>query len=226
MNFKVLVVEDEKSIRELLVGYLKQEEYEVVSAGDGLEAIQLFNEFTPHILILDRMLPGISGEQVCQEIRRISNVPIIMLTAKTTEEAKIEGFELGVDDYVTKPFSAREVMVRVKALLNRSYPDKKENNVFNDGNLKVDFKLKNIYLKDKLIELTANEFTVLEILIRNRPQPLTRGQIVENAFSYEYQAFERNIDTYIKNIRHKIEESPKKPSYIITKYGIGYYFGG
>lgn len=149
-----------------------------------------------------------------------------MLTAKTSEESKIEGFEIGVDDYVTKPFSPREVMVRIKALLKRSYPEVNKNKLYDDGYLKVDLRVKEVWIKGAQVRLTANEITLLETLILNKPQPLSRGQLVDKAFGYDYDAFERNIDTYIKNIRHKIEPDTKKPQYICTKYGLGYYFGG
>jgi len=171
------------------------------------------------------MLPGISGDQVCQEIRRISNVPVLMLTAKSSEESKIEGFEIGVDDYVTKPFSTREVMVRVRALLKRTYPESQKN-TYSDDTLSIYFDKKMILLAGQEIRVTANEFHIIEILYMNKPKPLTRAQIVEGAFGYDYEAYERNMDTYIKNIRHKIETDPKNPVYIMTKYGIGYYFGG
>lgn len=226
MIFKVLVVEDEEKIQELLERYLKKEGYEVYLASDGLDAIQKFNEVKPHLLLLDRMLPGISGEQVCEEVRKTSDLPVLMLTAKTEEEARIEGFELGADDYVTKPFSPREVMVRIKALLKRSYPEFGQKKVFDDGYLKVDMLLKQLWVGKREVHLTANEMSVLEVLVKNRPQPLTREQIVELTFGYDYEAYERNVDTYIKNIRHKIEPDVKKPTYVVTKYGIGYFFGG
>jgi len=226
MAFKILIVEDEKNIQEILKSYLLNDGYSVISATDGFEAIGLFNDEKPDLLILDRMLPGVSGEQVCLEVRKLSDVPILMLTAKTSEESKIEGFGIGVDDYVTKPFSPREVMVRIKALLKRSYPEVNKNKLYDDGYLRVDLSVKEVWIKDTEVRLTANEMTLLETLILNKPQPLSRGQLVDKAFGYDYDAFERNIDTYIKNIRHKIEADTKKPQYICTKYGLGYYFGG
>jgi len=225
MNHKILVVEDEKAIRELLISYLSDSGYETLSTEDGLSALKCFHDYKPDLVILDRMLPGISGDQVCQEIRRISNIPILMLTAKSSEESKIEGFEIGVDDYVTKPFSTREVMVRVRALLKRTYPESQKN-TYSDDTLSIHFDTKTILLAGQEIRVTANEFHIIEVLFMNKPKPLTRAQIVEGAFGYEYEAYERNMDTYIKNIRHKIELDPKNPVYIMTKYGIGYYFGG
>lgn len=225
MTHNILVVEDDSDIQELLVSYLIADGFDVQTARDGLSAIQMFNSSSPSLVILDRMLPGISGDQVCEEIRRISDVPILMLTAKSTESSKIEGFELGVDDYVTKPFSAKEVVFRVKALIKRSYSSKADN-IYQDDELFVDLDKRAVSINDDEIHLTANEFDILEALLRNRPNPLTRSQIVENAFGLGYEAYERNLDTYIKNIRHKIEADQKNPKYIVTKYGVGYYFNG
>ncbi len=219
MAFKILIVEDEKNIQEILKSYLLNEGYLVIGATDGFEAIGLFNDEKPDLLILDRMLPGVSGEQVCLEVRKVSDVPILMLTAKTSEESKIEGFEIGVDDYVTKPFSPREVMVRIKALLKRSYPEVNKNKLYDDGYLKVDLRVKEVWIKGAQVRLTANEITLLETLILNKPQPLSRGQLVDKAFGYDYDAFERNIDTYIKNIRHKIEPDTKKPNTYVPNMG-------
>lgn len=223
MSYKILIIEDEKSISELLKGYLEHNSYIVNIAEDGLKAIQLFSDFMPDLVILDRMLPGISGDQVCQEIRTLSDVPILMLTAKSTEESKLEGFELGVDDYVTKPFSAKEVVFRVKALLKRVYKES-TSDIESVDDLDINIKRRTIHKFGNEIYLTANEFEIFEVLFKNRPIPLTRSQIVEDAFGYGYEAYERNMDTYIKNIRHKIEIDPKSPKYILTKYGVGYYF--
>ena len=223
MSYKILIVEDEQSISLLMKKYLEHASYEVFIAVDGMSAIQMFSELKPDLIILDRMLPGISGDQVCQEIRRLSDVPILMLTAKATEESKLEGFELGVDDYVTKPFSAKEVVFRVKSLLKRVYKAPSLN-IYKVGELTINIMGQTIHKLDQEIYLTANEFKIFEVLFKNRPLPLTRSQIVVDAFGYGYEAYERNMDTYIKNIRHKLEDNPKSPKYILTKYGVGYYF--
>lgn len=225
MEHLILIVEDDKNICELMVGYLEADGFEVITAEDGMSAMKAFHENNPDLVVLDRMLPGISGDHVCEEIRKISEVPILMLTAKSTETSKLEGFEMGVDDYVTKPFSAKEVVFRVKALLKRSYRTESENTL-NFGTLVIDLQKRQVTKENIEVHLTANEFDILHVLVINRPNPLTRGQIVEDAFGYGYEAYERNMDTYIKNIRHKIEEDPRKPQYIITKYGVGYYFNG
>jgi len=225
MAYKILIVEDEIGISELLKSYFSREGMEVFFSYDGLEAITKFTHVQPDVVVLDRMLPGITGDQVCKEIRSVSDVPILMLTAKSSEESKLEGFEMGVDDYVTKPFSAKELVFRVKALLKRTY-HKTSVEVYEVGKLKIDRNQRRVFLSEKEVHLTANEFDILEVLFMSRPNPLTRAQIVEGSFGYNYEAYERNMDTYIKNIRHKLELNPKSPEYVCTKYGIGYYFNG
>lgn len=224
MATRLLIIEDEKNIGQLLKDYFIEAGYDVALGEDGSVGLELFNKFRPHIIILDRMLPGISGDQVCEEIRKLSTLPILMLTAKSDEDSRIEGFELGVDDYVTKPFSAREVIFRVRALVSRSYPEG-INQAFNDGYLSIDQDRRVIHVQGEEAHMTANEYDLIEALYKASPRPLSRGQLVENVFGYAYEAYDRNIDTYIKNIRHKIEENPKEPVYIRTKYGVGYYFG-
>lgn len=224
MSARILIVEDEKDIRDLLKDYLIRAGYEVDCSGDGLSALSAFAQFKPHVVVLDRMLPGISGDQVCEEIRKLSDIPILMLTAKSDEVSRIEGFEMGVDDYVTKPFSAKEIVYRVKVLLKRA-PVQGGDTEYDDGYLKLDFSGKNIYVKGDEVHTTANEMDIIETLWRNRPNTLSRSQLVEKSFGYGYEAYDRNVDTYIKNIRHKIEKNPKKPEYVMTKYGLGYYFG-
>ena len=175
------------------------------------------------------MLPKISGEEICTTIRATSDVPIIMLTAKVEEDSKIEGLSIGADDYVTKPFSPRELVSRVKALLRRSYRDSStlaEILIFNNGDLEVDIDKMIIRKKGEIIYLTSNEFKVLVSLLTSPGQVFSREQLIELAFRYDYDGFDRTIDTHIKNIRQKIEDNPKKPSYIITVYGVGYKFGG
>lgn len=224
MKEKILIVEDERSIAELLESYLIQEDYEVEIAGEGFHGIRLFHEWKPHLLILDRMLPDLSGDQVCEEIRKVSQLPILMLTARSDEVSRIEGFEMGVDDYVTKPFSAKEVVYRIKALMMRSYPEGTGYG-YDDGYLAIDQERQLVLINGEVSNLTANEYDLVEALYDAYPRPLSRAQIVEQVFGYGYEAYDRNIDTYIKNIRHKIEENPKSPVYVRTKYGVGYYFG-
>lgn len=228
-KFKILIVDDEERILEVVRAYLEKENYEVTTASDGEEALRVFKIDTFHLVILDLMLPKISGEQVCFKIRETSHVPIIMLTAKVEEEDKLEGLAIGADDYLTKPFSARELVGRVKALLRRAYREESplaEHLVFNDGDLEVDVPKMRVFKKGNEVTLTPYEFKVLISLLTNPGQVFSRERLVEKAFGYDYESFDRTIDTYIKNIRQKIENNPKCPDYITTVYGVGYRFGG
>jgi DNA-binding response OmpR family regulator len=177
------------------------------------------------------MLPKISGEEVCAKIRNVSDVPIIMLTAKSDLESRIEGLSIGADDYVIKPFSPRELVSRVQALLRRSYrfdnlqPISGEW-ILDNARLTIDINKMLVMKDNRNIGLTVNEFKVLEVLVSNSGQVLTREQLIEKAFGYEYDGFDRTIDTHIKNIRQKLEDNPKAPAYIITVYGMGYKFEG
>lgn len=228
-NKKILVVEDEKRILDVVKAYLEKEGFEVKTAIDGKEALDLFNSETFHLIILDLMLPIISGEKVCNHIRTSSDIPIIMLTAKVDEDDKIEGLTIGADDYVTKPFSPRELVSRVKALLRRSYRDSNplfEKLSFNNKDLEVDIDKMEVKKDGKVILLTTNEFKILYTLLTNPGQVFSREQLIEKAFGIDYEGFDRTIDTHIKNIRQKIEDNPKEPKYILTVYGVGYKFGG
>jgi len=228
-NKKILVVEDEKRILDVVKAYLEKEGFEVKTAIDGKEALDLFNSETFHLIILDLMLPIISGEKVCNHIRTSSDIPIIMLTAKVDEDDKIEGLAIGADDYVTKPFSPRELVSRVKALLRRSYRDSNplfEKLSFNNKDLEVDIDKMEVKKDGKVILLTTNEFKILSALLTNPGQVFSREQLIEKAFGIDYEGFDRTIDTHIKNIRQKIEDNPKEPKYILTVYGVGYKFGG
>lgn len=228
-NRKILVVEDEKNILEVIEAYLLKEGFRVITAEDGEMALELFKTEKIHLIVLDLMLPKISGEEVCTTIRATSDIPIIMLTAKVDEDDKIEGLTIGADDYITKPFSPRELVSRVKALLRRSYRDSNplaEKLVFNDGDLEVDIDKMIVRKKGENVYLTSNEFKILSSLLTRPGQVFSREQLIELAFGYDYDGFDRTIDTYIKNIRQKIEDNPKSPNYIITVYGVGYKFGG
>ena len=190
-------------------------------------ALEVFDDEEIHLIVLDLMLPKLSGEKVCSSIRAKSDVPIIMLTAKVDEDDKIEGLSIGADDYVTKPFSPRELVSRIKSLLRRSYRDSKplaEKMTFNNGDLEIDMKKMLVLKKGQNVHLTTNEFKVLMTLLTHPGQIFSREQLIQSSFGYEYDGFDRTIDTYIKNIRQKIEDDPKKPTYIITVYGIGYKF--
>ncbi|WFA09927.1 response regulator transcription factor [Tissierella sp. Yu-01] len=228
MNFNILIVEDEKNILDVIKAYLIKENYNIYEAMDGKKALEIFNKEEIHLIILDLMIPVISGEEVCKRIRKTSDVPLIMLTAKSSEDNKIEGLDIGADDYVTKPFSTRELVSRVKALLRRSY--KKDNKIlnnklsFDNGRLVVELDKMNVKKDGIILDLTANEFKILAVFINNPGLVLSREQLIEAAFGYDYEGFDRTIDTHIKNIRQKLEDNPKTPVYILTVYGVGYQF--
>lgn len=229
MNYNILVVEDEKNILDVISAYLEKENYNVITAMDGKIALELFNTMDIHLIILDLMIPKISGEDVCKTIRNTSDVPIIMVTAKADEDYKIEGLQIGADDYVIKPFSPRELVSRVKALLRRSYKGSKplaEILSFNNKDLSIDIDKMTVRKGDINTNPTAIEFKILSVLISNHSQVLSRDQLIELALGNEYTGYDRTIDTHIKNLRQKIEDDPKNPKYIITVYGVGYKFVG
>lgn len=226
-NGNVLVVEDEENLSDVIVAYLEKEGFTPFVANDGQKALELFAVEEIHLIILDLMLPLVSGEEVCKRIRARSNVPIIMLTAKTEEEDKITGLSIGADDYVSKPFSPRELMSRVKALLRRAYPAGKplaEKISFNEGDLEIDIDQMEVLKNGTPVPLTTNEFKILQTFVSNAGQVLSREQLIETSFGYDYEGFDRTIDSHIKNIRQKIEDRPKAPKYIQTVYGAGYRF--
>lgn len=217
----ILVVEDEINISNVIKAYLEKNGYNVKTAYDGQEALDQFNNNDIHLVILDLMLPKLSGENVCKEIRKISNVPIIMLTAKSEDEDKIEGFSIGADEYVVKPFSPKVLVSRVEALLRRTYDLK---NIKINSGIELDTD-KYIAKKDgNILDLTTNEFKVLSILYNNPDIIFSRERLIELAFGMGYEGYDRTIDTYIKNIRQKIEKDPKNPKYIQTVYGVGYKY--
>jgi len=225
--FKILIVDDEQNIVDVVKAYLEKESFEVITAMDGNTALKIFNKETIHLIVLDLMLPKVTGEEVCRKIRSVSSVPIIMLTAKVDEDNKIEGISIGADDYLTKPFSVRELVVRVRALLRRSYRDitpMAHILSFNNGDLEIDINKMVVKKQDTAVSLTTNEFKVLTILLTNPGQVFSREQLVDKAFGIDYEGFDRTVDTYIKNVRQKIEDNPKDPKYIITVYGMGYKF--
>jgi DNA-binding response OmpR family regulator len=231
MNDKItiLVVDDEQKVLDVIEAYLIKEGFGVITASDGEEALSIFKSKQVHLIILDLMLPKISGEQVCNKIRATSSVPIIMLTAKTEEDNKIEGLAIGADDYITKPFSNRELVSRVKAIIRRTYRDTNplaQLLIINNGDLEIDIEKMIVKKQGNPIVLTSNEFKILIALLTNPGQIFSRDQLVNKAFGIDYDGFDRTIDTHIKNLRQKIEDDPKKPMYIISVYGMGYKFKG
>lgn len=221
---KILVVEDEAKIRKIIKSYLK-EDYIISEAVDGEEALEIFQNNDFDLIILDLMLPKISGEEVCQKIRQISETPIIMLTAKSSEENKIDGFNYGADDYLTKPFSPRELLVRTKAILRRSNnKDKASIITLNNGEFKIYSEEMIIKKDNNNCQLTSTEFKILMVLINNAGQVLSREQLADRVMGLEFSGFDRTIDVHIKNIRKKMKL--QKDQYIVTVYGAGYKFIG
>jgi len=224
-NGKILVVEDEEKISRIVKSYLDQEGFTVSVAPTGQKALELIKRGYD-LIILDLMLPDMEGETLCSTIRQSFDLPIIILTAKGTEDERVRGLGLGADDYVVKPFSPRELVARVKAHLRRS--QRKENQIlsFNRGGLKISIPSMEVKSKDKVVSLTRTEFKVLVYLARKPEVVVSRMQLINNVMGYEFEGYERVIDAHIKNIRHKIEQDPQKPMYIKTIYGAGYKFVG
>jgi two-component system response regulator RegX3 len=220
---KVLVVEDEQSLREALVFFLEKEGHQVSVAVDGEEAIRVFESSGPEIILLDLMLPKIDGNQVCKQIRQSSNVPIIMLTAKDSEIDKIVGLEIGADDYVTKPYSTRELLARINAVLRRQVePPITADSVLIAGELRLDSDRHVVTLDGNPLTLPLKEFELLELLMENVNRVLTRGQIIDRVWGSNYFGDTKTLDVHIKRLRSKVEEDPARPKYIQTVRGLGY----
>lgn len=226
MPFKILIIEDEKNISEIVAKYLEKEGYTTLIANDGIEGLALFRDSNPDLVISDIMMPTIDGFEVLREIRLISDVPVIMLTAKQEEVDRLKGFENGADDYVTKPFSPKELVRRVMVMLKRTYKAIEDKQVLIEGELKLDLNKQKLYKNEDEIDITSKEFQIIYAFFKNPRQILSREQIIELAFSNGFDGFDRTIDAHIKKIRHKIEEDTKNPKYLKTKYGAGYIFGG
>ncbi|MDZ4133426.1 MAG: response regulator [Dethiobacteria bacterium] len=228
MAGKILIVDDEKPIVEILKYNLEKEGFRVVTAFDGEEAIKMADAENPDLILLDIMLPFKDGFTVCQEIRAKMDVPIIMLTAKEMEIDKVHGLELGADDYVTKPFSAREVTARVKAILRRTRgkeePTGNDKKIIIAGSLKVDRDEVQVYNQGEAIELTLREYSLLLFLILKPGYVFSREQLLNQVWGYDYIGDERTVDVTIRRLREKLETDPAKPEYIYTKRGVGYYF--
>ena len=235
MSSKILVVDDEQSIMNIIAFNLKKEGYEVVCAEDGEMAIKAFEAENPDLILLDIMMPKIDGYGVCKRIRDKSDVPIIMLTARADEVDKVLGLEIGADDYVTKPFSNRELMARVKANLRRNpkviqEDDKQDNkqgdkgNINSFGDISIDFDRYEVFKRGELINLTIREFELLKFLALKKNQIFTREALLSQVWGYEYFGDVRAVDVTIRRLREKIEDDASKPKFIITKRGIGYYF--
>lgn len=227
MLYPILVIEDDAKIAQIVRVYLEGAGFRVVHAGNGKEGLDKVAKENPVMVILDLMLPDITGEELCLRIKDISAAPIIMLTAKASEEERVAGFALGADDYVVKPFSPRELVFRVKAVLKRS--EKAEGGQatplsFNNGQLIVDGGSYKVSKAGREIVLTPTEFKVLFTMASHPDRVFTRSEIVEKALGYQFEGYERSVDAHMKNIRRKLDDDPQNPTFVQTIYGVGYRF--
>ena len=223
---KILVVDDEKLLVKVLKFNLEQEGYQVITAFDGEEAVRLAHDESIDIILLDLMLPKIDGFTACRTIRTFSNVPIIMLTAKSEDVDKILGLEYGADDYITKPFNVREVEARIKAILRRVTPEPKGDNskMMISGDITLDYNFRRAVVRDRIVELTGKEFDLLELFLKNPDKVYTRENLLDILWGIGYPSEERTIDVHMRRLREKIEDNPAEPKYLKTKWGVGYYY--
>ncbi|MEA4973921.1 MAG: response regulator YycF [Candidatus Metalachnospira sp.] len=230
MNQTVLVVDDEKNIVNIIAFNLKKEGYEVLTAGDGEEAVEIACSKQPNLILLDIMMPKMDGYEACKRIREKYNMPIIMLTARAEEIDKVLGLEMGADDYVTKPFGTRELIARVKANLRRSLVKgngaKSSDNILKFDKLEIDLDKFEARKNGEVLELTFREFELLKFLAQNLKQVFSRETLLERVWGYEYFGDVRTVDVTVRRLREKVEDNPGKPEYILTKRGVGYTFGG
>ena len=225
----ILVVDDEEKLLEVISSFLESKGYRVLTAQDGKTAFELFGRENISLILLDLMLPDITGEEICRRIRLKSRVPIIMLTAKVEEKDLLTGLETGADDYMTKPFSLKELGARVEAVMRRTTKDLVPlwtKNSYNEGDLIVDFEQNLITKQHTTVNLTPSELKILSALIKYPGKVFTRNELIEVALGEEFYGFDRAIDSHIKNLRQKIEDNPKDPKYVLTIHGKGYKFGG
>ncbi|ABN53068.1 MAG TPA: DNA-binding response regulator [Hungateiclostridium thermocellum] len=226
---KILVVDDEKKIVEVVKSYLEHSGYEVYEAFTGKEALYVFEKVPLSLIVLDLMLPDLSGEEICKIIRKKSRVPIIMLTAKAEEEDILKGLNIGADDYITKPFSPKQLVARVTAVLRRTSDDPVPlSNIFsfNNGDLVIDSLKYEVRKGNNVVNLTPNEYKILMTLVKYPGKTFTRDELINMALGDDFDGFDRTVDTHIKNLRQKIETDPKSPKYILTVHGVGYRFEG
>ncbi|MBB5174727.1 response regulator transcription factor [Texcoconibacillus texcoconensis] len=228
MAVKVFIVEDEPMIIEVLKAYLEKSNYIVEYSENGAEGLQRIKESQPDFIILDLMLPDMPGEDICKQIRETSDIPIMMLTAKTAEEDRIEGIVIGADDYITKPFSPREVIVRMEAILRRTQTlNKLDVYSFNQGELAIDFAKREVRSRGNILSMTPIEFNILKAIAKHPGRVFSRADLLQKVQEdHFYEGYERNIDVHIKNLRKKIEKDTKQPQFVLTVFGMGYKFGG
>ncbi len=228
-DISILVVDDEPKILEVLTALLESRGFRVFSAEDGAKALELFDQHNVALVLLDLMMPGMSGEEVCRAIRRKSRVPIIMLTAKADEDNVVDGLMLGADDYITKPFGLKELAARVESVLRRTQSDIKPLTVrssWRDGDLTVDFENDEVRKKGIVVSLTSSEIKILSALMKHPGKVYTREELIALALGSDFDGYDRAIDSHVKNIRKKLEDNPKSPVYVLTIAGHGYKFGG
>ncbi len=223
---KILVVDDEALLVKGIRFNLQNEGYEVITGSDGLEAVNLVQEQHPDLVVLDVMMPHMDGMTACAKIREFSDIPIILLTAKTDDMDKLMGFDFGADDYLTKPFNILELKARIRALLRRSNRSEKKAsaNELTIGTITLDLDGRNAYKNGELADLTAKEFDVIEFLMRNANRVYSREALLDTIWAYEYRSDIRTVDVHIRRLREKLEENPAEPRHILTKWGVGYYF--
>ena len=224
---KILVVDDEALLVKGIRFNLQNDGYEVITGCDGVEAVELARSQSPDLVVLDVMMPRLDGLTACSKIREFSDVPIILLTAKTADMDKLLGFDQGADDYLTKPFNILELKARIRALLRRSggsAPKEPPKNELTGGTIRLDLDARNAYRGDQLADLTAKEFDVIEYLMRNPNRVFSRENLLDTIWAYEYRSDIRTVDVHIRRLREKLEENPAEPKHIMTKWGVGYYF--
>ncbi len=230
MDYKILIVEDEKNISDIIKFNLEKDGYDVVCAYDGVEGLEMFAKEDPDLILLDLMMPRMDGLSVCAEIRKTSEVPILMLTAKAEEADKVLGLEALADDYITKPFGNRELLARIKANLRRSNKNASSTdsnaNEIKISDLVINLDKYEIFKSGELIPLTKREFELVLFLAENKDQVFSREDLLFKVWNYEYYGDVRTVDVTIRRLRIKLEDNPEKPVYILTKRGVGYHFGG
>ncbi|MBK8461913.1 MAG: response regulator transcription factor [Nigerium sp.] len=220
----VLIVEDEGSYRDALSFMLTREGFEVILASDGVEGLAQFERFGADIVLLDLMMPGLSGTEVCRRLRQTSTVPIIMVTARDAEIDKVVGLELGADDYVTKPFSHRELVARIRAVLRRGADAELLPDVLQAAGVRMDVERHEVWVDGKPVKLALKEFELLEMLLRNSGRVLTRGQLIDRVWGADYVGDTKTLDVHVKRLRGKIESDPANPRWLLTVRGLGYKF--
>ncbi len=223
MSRKILIVDDDRKTLELIKLYLERDGYQVLVAHDGRQALDLARQRRPDLIVLDLMLPTINGLDICRVLRAESKIPIIMLTARTTEDDKLLGLDLGADDYITKPFSPREVVARVRVVLRRAGEEPERGpSLARVRDLVVDFKSHEARVRGEALRLTPKEFKLLETLVKQPGRAWSRLELLEQVFGFDYEGFERTVDVHVMNLRKKLEHDPARPEYIQTVYGVGY----